>query len=130
MKVNGRWMAPAAVLLMLAGGVATAASDWVAELREVPVSSDATYEGKSVSDFKNMVVVNREGQQLGVVRQVLADRKGEVKALAVDVDDSISGAREVILRLENASVADGNRVVVSYDRAALKGLPKWRKRGP
>lgn len=118
-----------AILAMLAGGVAVAdgSESWIDDLREAPAASDVSYEGKSVNDFKTMTVVNRQGQQLAEVKHVLVDKDNQATALAVDVDDSMSGSREVVLRLDEASIdADKNQVVVSFDSATIKALPLWR----
>lgn len=129
MMINPGKLVAGALAAMLAGGVALAddKKGWTADLREVPITSDVTYEGKSVSDLKNMVVVNRQGEQLGIVKHVLVDHKNQPSALAVDVDDSLSGSVEVILKLDDASIdGGGNQVVVSYNSAALRALPRWR----
>lgn len=124
-----KYLMAGAVLALLAGGVAAAESSeaWIKGLREAPAASDVSYEGKSPSDFKTMTVVNRQGQQLAEVKHLLVDKNNKAMALAVDVDDSITRSREVVLRLDEASIdADKNQVVVSFDSATIKALPLWQ----
>lgn len=118
-----------AIMGMLSGGAALAADrdGWIEDLREAPVTSDITYEGRSVSDLKSMTVVNKEGQQVGAVKHLLVDPRKEPKALAVDVDNSLTGSREVVLRLGEATLdPDRNEIVVSLDADAIKALPLWK----
>jgi sporulation protein YlmC with PRC-barrel domain len=64
----------------------------------VPLSADALYEGWRASDLLGQDVTSHNGQDLGLVRNILFDRRGQIRALVVEGPRS-GAASEFVFRL-------------------------------
>jgi len=82
--------------------------------------------GVSVDAVEDMIILDANGKKIGEVDEVLEDKNGEVKGVAIEYGGFLGfGEKEAIITLDQVKLKDGN-LVTELTEEQLPQLPAWK----
>jgi hypothetical protein len=118
----------ALALAALVGGASVAAAQQQQAVTYKAIEDDSTVIqpwNKTVEQIEDMDLVDRSGNDIGDVEEVLTDASGQPAAVAAEVGGFLGiGDKEVIIGLDQLRV-NGDDLTTTLSKEQLEALPEW-----
>lgn len=103
----------------------------MAGLKPVDTKSNMnlTYNGLSIDQLKNASIENPNGDKVGSVDKILADKDNKVAAITADAGGFLGiGAKEVVIPMNQLQYDTAKKAfVTSLSKDDVKSMPEWKK---
>jgi hypothetical protein len=90
---------------------------------------NVTYNGLSIDQLKDASITNPNGDKVGSVDKILADKDNKIAAVTADAGGFLGiGAKEVVIPMDKLQYDAGKKqFVTSLSKDDVKSMPEWKK---